>query len=243
MNLINTPKTMSSIELFNLISSERLNAGESKPRLNDFHARLVDELEGDYYENFVVQNSNNTKTKAYKLTIEQCTLIGMRESKSVRRSVLAKLKELEAPKPMTQLEVLAGLTSAMVEQERKQLEQAQAVKAIESKLEQVEAKAESQVWDECPVNALSISSIRQRINDKYSIPHWAIDEIVRGGYGPRPAGQVRNSHESANGRTYTVYWLSDITKLFERVVRDAEPVTATLCTHDYVSKRFKMVEA
>lgn len=162
-SLTTTAKTMSSIELFNLISSERLNAGESKPRLNDFHARLVDELDGDHYENFVVQNPNNTKTTAYKLTIEQCTLIGMRESKSVRRKVLAKLKELESPKPMTQLEVLAGLTNAMVEQERRQLEQAEAVKAIESKLELVEAKANSQVWDECPINALPISAIRQRM--------------------------------------------------------------------------------
>ncbi len=122
MNLISTPKTMTSLDLFELISSERLSAGESKPRLNDFHARLVDELEGDNYENFVVHNSNNTKTKAYKLTIEQCTLIGMRESKAVRRSVLAKLKELEAPQvPQTYAAALLEAGRLALENEQLQV--------------------------------------------------------------------------------------------------------------------------
>ena len=240
-NLINTQNTITSLEFLDVVNASRIASGESPHEPRKFLAKVEDELDDLTGKKFRL-NNNQSKTYYYDLTVDQCMLVGMRESKSVRRSVLAKLKELEAPKPMTQLEVLAGLTNAMVEQERKQLEQAQAVKAIESKLERVEAKAESQVWDECPVNALSISAIRQRINNKYSIPHWAIDEIVRGGYGPRPAGQVRNSHESANGRTYTVYWLSDITKLFDRIVKDAEPVTATLCTHEYVSKRFKMME-
>lgn len=246
MNLIKSNiKTMSSIELLSLINESRIEFGEPEIRRNKLSEKIEDELEGENYTKSVVQNLNNTESTVYHLTVEQCTLVGMRESKAVRRSVMTKLKELETetPKPMTQLEVLAGLTSAMVDQERKQLEQAETLAAVEIKLEEVEAKVQSQVWEECPVNALSISSIRQIINDKYSIPSWAVDEIVRGGYGPRPAGQVRNSHESANGRTYTVYWLSDITKLFSRIVRDAEPVTATLCTHDFVSKRFKLVEA
>lgn len=240
-SLTTTQKTMSSIELLDLINESRIEYGEPEIRRNKLNEKIEDELEGDNYTKSVVRNLNNTESVVYHLTIDQCTLIGMRESKSVRRKVLAKLKELEAPKPMTQLEVLAGLTNAMVEQERRQLEQAAAVKAIESKLELVEAKANSQVWDECPINALPISVIRQRMNEKYSIPPRAVDEIVRGGYGPRPAGQVRNSHENANGRTYTVYWLSDITKLFERIAKESERVTATLCTHKYVSGRFKLI--
>ena len=243
MNLIQSnTKTMSSIELLDLINESRIEFGEPEIRRNKLSEKIEDELQGEDYTKSVVRNLNNTESAIYHLTVEQCTLVGMRESKSVRRSVMVKLKELEAPKPMTQLEVMAGIAQSMVEQERKQLEQAETLAKVESKLEVIEAKADSQVWDECPVNALSISSIRQRINDKYSIPSWAVDEIVRGGYGPRPAGQVRNSHESANGRTYTVYWLSDITKLFDRIVRDAEPVTATLCTHELVSKRFKLIE-
>jgi phage antirepressor YoqD-like protein len=89
--------TMTSIELYKLINTCREQAGEPTVRANDFSARIADELEGEHYETFVVKNSNKTETTAYRLTIEQCTLVGMRESKSVRRSVIEKLKQLSAP--------------------------------------------------------------------------------------------------------------------------------------------------
>ena len=88
-------KTMSSKDLLELINQIRQNFGESPVRLNDFNNRIVDELDGQHYEIFVVQNSNNTQSTYFNLTIEQCTLVGMRESKGVRRSVLEKLKQLE----------------------------------------------------------------------------------------------------------------------------------------------------
>lgn len=85
-------ETITSYYLYKIINQCREDAGESKIRVNDFNARIVDELEGDHYESFVVKNPNKTETKAFKLTLEQATLVGMRESKSVRRSVLEKLK-------------------------------------------------------------------------------------------------------------------------------------------------------
>jgi len=239
MNLISTPKTMSSREIAELTDKKHGHVfRDIGLMLND-----LDIYDQDEYIQEWIHPQNKRTYMEYILDREltDCLLTGY--NARARIAVIKRWHELEAQttKPMSQLEMIAGMATSMVEVERKQLEQAQAVAAIESKLEQVEAKVGSQVWDECPVNALAISAIRHRINDKYSIPSWAVDEIVRGGYGPRPAGQVRNSHENANGRTYTVYWLSDITKLFDRIVRDAEPVTATLCTHDYVSKRFKLI--
>ena len=88
-------KTMSSKDLLELINQIRQNFGESPVRLNDFNNRIIDELDGQHYEIFVVQNLNNTQSAYFNLTIEQCTLVGMRESKGVRRSVLEKLKQLE----------------------------------------------------------------------------------------------------------------------------------------------------
>ena len=88
-------QTMSSIELLKVINNARKDFGEKPVRLNDFNNRIADELSGDDYESFVVQNQNNTTSTAYKLTLDQCILIGMRETKSVRRYVLAKIKELE----------------------------------------------------------------------------------------------------------------------------------------------------
>lgn len=87
-------QTMSSIDLLKVINDARTQHGESFIRANDFHARVVDELEGEDYESFVVQNLNKTTTKAFLLNKDQCTLVAMRESKGVRRNVLHQLKQL-----------------------------------------------------------------------------------------------------------------------------------------------------
>ena len=59
---IQSNKTMSSKDLLELINQIRQNFGESPVRLNDFNNRIVDELDGQHYEIFVVQNSNNTQS-------------------------------------------------------------------------------------------------------------------------------------------------------------------------------------
>jgi len=96
MNLINTPKTMSSIELLDLINESRRELGQPDIRHNKLIEKIVDELEGEHYTKKVVQNLNKTESTICHLTIEQCTLVGMRESKAVRRQVLAKLKQMES---------------------------------------------------------------------------------------------------------------------------------------------------
>ena len=104
-------QTMSSIELLKVINKAREDFDEKPVRLNDFNNRIADELSGDDYETFVVQNQNNTTSTAYKLTLDQCILIGMRETKSVRRYVLAKIKELELRLQSNQLFKLTRKTS------------------------------------------------------------------------------------------------------------------------------------
>ena len=86
---------MSSTDLLKLINQARKDFGEKPVRLNDFNSRIADELSDDHYESFVVQNTNNTTSVIFNLTLDQCMLVSMRESKSVRRFVLAKIKELE----------------------------------------------------------------------------------------------------------------------------------------------------
>ena len=93
MNMLSTvTKTMSSRELLDLINDARVQNGEPEIRLNKFNEKIEDELEGDYYTKSVVQNSNNTESVIYQLSNDQCMLISMRESKTVRRTVLEKLK-------------------------------------------------------------------------------------------------------------------------------------------------------
>lgn len=96
------PVMMSSIQLLELVNQVRIEFAE-KPvrRHNDFLARCKDELDGGLYETFV-EPAKTTATgripafEAIRMTADQCKLVAMRESKGVRRRVLARLNELEA---------------------------------------------------------------------------------------------------------------------------------------------------
>ncbi|RSN83335.1 DNA-binding protein [Acinetobacter baumannii] len=91
INQINL-NTCSSLDLLKIINQVRQEFGEPTIRPNDFHARIHDELEGEHYETFVVNNPNRTVTVAANLNHDQSMLISMRESKGVRRKVLEILK-------------------------------------------------------------------------------------------------------------------------------------------------------
>lgn len=99
-------ETMSSFDLLELVNAARLEFGESEVRRADFTARCRDELEGEYYETFVVKNPRGPASEGLMLNRDQCLLVSMRESKAVRRSVVAKLNALEAPKQLSTLDIL-----------------------------------------------------------------------------------------------------------------------------------------
>ncbi|ARG15932.1 DNA-binding protein [Acinetobacter nosocomialis] len=88
---------MSSKELLELINHVRHGVGEPLLRLNSFNTKIEDELDGENYTKNVVQNFNNTESTVFQLTLDQCMLIGMRESKAVRKNVLAALKQKQTP--------------------------------------------------------------------------------------------------------------------------------------------------
>ena len=89
-------QTMSSLKLRQLINDSREAHGESKVENSHFLKRIEDELEGELGGTKTFRPAQGgTPMKYYDLTRDQCTLVGMRESKAVRRSVLAKLKEVE----------------------------------------------------------------------------------------------------------------------------------------------------
>ena len=111
MNLITKESNdvISSLDLYIIVNQARELCGESKVRLNQFNERIEDELDGDNYKKNVVKNPNGTESLEYILSVDQAMLVGMRESKAVRRSVLDKLKELKAKQftiPQTYSEAL-----------------------------------------------------------------------------------------------------------------------------------------
>ena len=87
---------MSGTDLLALVNEARKEFGEAVIRANVFAERIKDELDGEHYKSFVVQNLNNTLSTVFELTRDQCMLVSMRESKAVRRKVVAKLNALEA---------------------------------------------------------------------------------------------------------------------------------------------------
>lgn len=84
---------VSTIHLLQAINQLRVKSGEKEIRNNDFLARVRDELEGEDYESFVVQNPNKTSSSYFLLSFDQSKLVAMRESKTVRREILRRLNE------------------------------------------------------------------------------------------------------------------------------------------------------
>ena len=99
-NLIGTQKdiVMSSLDfLNNIINPARIECGEPEVKNTHFIKRIEDELDDLPAVKSFYRYGNEVKT--YDLNMDQLMLVGMRESKAVRRSVLATLKSLSQPKP------------------------------------------------------------------------------------------------------------------------------------------------
>jgi len=237
MNLIttNTSATMSSREIAELTEKRHDNVTQLIRRL------IADQILTPEIQELDYEHRGNTY-KQFHLNKRDSLVVVARLSPEFTAAVVDRWQELEAsqtPKPMTTLEMIAGMATSMVEVERNQAAQAKALANLSAEVEEI--RESTTIWDQRPANAEGITALRNRINSIYGIPKWAIDEALRSAYGPRPAGSVRNTHESANGSTYVVYWISDVTRMFDRIAKEAERVTTTLVEHPMVSKRFKLL--
>lgn len=119
--------TMSSYDFLNdVINPARLEAGENKVRNDDFVKRVEDELDDlGGCETFA---SYGKDVKYYVLTLDQMMLVGMRESKAVRKNVLAKLKAMESKIPSNLPDALRLAADLAEENARIALERDHAIK-------------------------------------------------------------------------------------------------------------------
>lgn len=105
--LANSKETMTSLELREIVNEARKMAGENAVENSHFLKRVEDELEGELGIRKVFVNPNGGRPAEYHdLTLKQCMLVGMRESKVVRRSVSDKLESLKPGVPQTFAEAL-----------------------------------------------------------------------------------------------------------------------------------------
>lgn len=170
-----TQNTMSSLDLFIIVNQSRENEGENKTRLNQFNNRIIDELDGDDYQKMVVLNPNGTESIKFLLTVDQCMLIAMRESKAVRKSVLAKVRELEsqqAPKiPQTYAAALieAGRLALEVEKQAEQLAiAAPKVAFVDNCVERSTLLTASQVAQKHKMSAIKLNKFLDELGGVYN---------------------------------------------------------------------------
>lgn len=102
--------TMTSLDFLNdIINPARADEGESPLRNTELLRKLEDECDDLPVADYLQPPKGGTPQKYYLLNFDQMMLIGMRESKAVRRSALARLKALEVqthppqPDPMVAL--------------------------------------------------------------------------------------------------------------------------------------------
>ena len=109
--------TMSSRELCDKINTFRCGAHQNEIRYFDFIIRVEDELDDLPPNETFVNPSNGKDTKFYTLTKDQMLLVGMRESKVIRKKVLSWInnfesKQLQPALPANYIEALESLVAS-----------------------------------------------------------------------------------------------------------------------------------
>lgn len=87
--------TITTFALWNQLNEFRAESGGNKIQHGDFLARVEDECDDLGVSDFFPHPQNKQKVRFYNLTHEQSLLVGMRESKVVRKKVLNWIKTLE----------------------------------------------------------------------------------------------------------------------------------------------------
>ena len=111
--------TMSTISLCEVINTFRTESNQNEIRYFDFIARVEDELDDLKPNEIFVNPSNKKEMKFYSLNKDQTLLVGMRESKVVRKKVLAWIKSLELPTTFGEALQLAANQALKIETQNK----------------------------------------------------------------------------------------------------------------------------
>lgn len=211
----------------------------------DIEKLLTDLAEDASKFGHIYFDSMNREQTEYLLDRDLTENLLLGYSPSLRRAVLARMREMEAllsePRIPTTAEAFVSAFQMLANQERRHVQQAAAISAIGDKIERIEHA--QTVLSSRPANSEGITHLKDRIHRMFGLSAETIDDVMRQSpYAPKPAGTVKNLHENADGSTYTVWWKKDVTATFRRFVDECQQVTATLCTHPYLSGRFKLIK-
>jgi phage regulator Rha-like protein len=234
----NNAVTMSSREIAEL-------TGKRHPDVKRDIEKMLTELSEDVSKfAHIYIDSMNREQSEYLLDRDLTENLLLGYSPVLRRKVLQRMREMEAllsePRIPTTAEAFASAFQMLADTERRHAVQQAEIKAIDARVDIIEQTTPLKAK---PQNAESTTEIRKRMNAKYGLPPHVVDFVLNGlPYSFRPFGMVKNSHEDAQGSSYAVYWIRDVSDLFKRFVGECMPVTATSCTHPHIGRRFKLTK-
>ncbi|WP_052506095.1 Rha family transcriptional regulator [Pseudomonas sp. MRSN 12121] len=139
----------------------------------------------------------------------------------------------------TPAEQLLANAQLLVDMERRQDQTERVVAGIENRVAQVE---QVRYLDSRPAGFESMTSIRERINQRYGLPQWVVNAVMRDVPGcPLPFAMVRSKHADDGAQPYAIWPKADITRRFDRFAAECTFVTAERATHpDIEQGRFKL---
>lgn len=230
------PVRMSSREIAELTGKEHRNVKR------DIEKMLADLSEDALKFEHIYLDSMNREQTEYLLDRDHTENLLMGYSPVLRRAVLARMREMEAllaePRIPTTAEAFASAFKMLAETERFQAEQKAAIANVVERVEIVEQTAPLKAK---PQNAEARTDVRRRMNRRYGLSEPIVDSVLdHTGYGIRPFAMVKNGHEDAQGSSYGVYWIRDITALFKRFVSECIEHSATMARHPIISRPFKL---
>lgn len=171
----NQEQTIDSDTLLQMVNEARKEYGEKPIRNNDFIARIKDELEGEDYEIFVVQNSNNTTSEKAVMRMSQALRVAARESKAVRRSLVDKLEARSQPAPVQrELSTMEILQIAMAS-EQGRLAAEERAKHAERTKSQISRKREASVLGKLSASQRRCRDLEEQLGE--SIKHATIIKV------------------------------------------------------------------
>lgn len=141
--------------LHNYINPAREQSGEKALRNTELLRKIQDELDltvADFLQSTPV--TGGKPQKYVNLDYDQMMLLGMRESKHVRKAVLAKLKELSAPKE-----------DPIVLLAQKVLIQADEIKKLEATKAQINDKRTATLMNKASQDAKRIKKLESQLQD------------------------------------------------------------------------------
>lgn len=138
----------------------------------------------------------------------------------------------------TTAEAFAQAFRLLADAEARDAQRDQRMNLMDARIEHVERIASLTAK---PQHCETKSEAKARMNKQYGLPAWVSDLVLTTSpYRPPVFGMVKNSNENAQGSSFAVYQIIEVTKLFKRFVSECKPATPTTATHPDIDRRFKL---